>query len=280
VTGRVTDPDGNGVAARLTLRSAKGTFPSLFRAAASSAEDGRFALSALPPGRYRLQVVPEDDHLAPSTLPDVIAGTADLLIRLEPGVSISGSLKLPPGEPAPVSSWVLCQRIAQGGTPGEVVGRHLLRYDGRFRVDLPREGTYRVMAGGPGRLVSDPVIVQVSASLGTTRVALELSRGATLRGRVETRSGEPVGDVQVTLLDFEGFNAIGPCTQTVDRNGTFAFRGLPPGRYRVTAATTSGPSMQGSCSATMASGEVHVVVKLLPAPARGSSRNPGPARKP
>jgi RNA polymerase sigma-70 factor (ECF subfamily) len=276
VTGKITRPDGHGVAARLTLRSTKDTRPSLFRAAASSAEDGRFALSALPSGRYCLQVVPEDDDLAPATLPDVIAGTADLLIRLEPAVSIAGSLELPGGEPAPWSFWVLCQRIAQGGTPGEVVGRHLERCDGEFRVDVAREGVYRVMAGAPGGLVSDPVIVQTSAQLGTAHVALELFRGATLRGRVVSRSGEPVVDVQVTLLDSGGFHAVGPATQKVDRNGSFTFCGLPAGRYQVTAAATSEPSRRGSCSTVIASGEAHVIVELREARARGPSRSPRP----
>ncbi|MCK6447701.1 MAG: sigma-70 family RNA polymerase sigma factor [Planctomycetes bacterium] len=72
---------------------------------------------------------------------------------------------------------------------------------------------------------------------GETRRAIELTNGATLRGRVLDVAGEPLAGARVHLgnaVSAERPNR--SWTRTTDADGAFEFRGLPPDEYYVTRA--------------------------------------------
>jgi hypothetical protein len=57
-----------------------------------------------------------------------------------------------------------------------------------------------------------------------------------IRGVVLSPDGHPAGDARVTLFPTEGASPGRPPTATTDPTGRFVLRGVPAGRYRVTAS--------------------------------------------
>jgi hypothetical protein len=78
-----------------------------------------------------------------------------------------------------------------------------------------------------------------------TDVALRMTRGAVLSGRIVDENGEPAFGVQVRALQMRtqfGERTFGPvpgaglANEATDDRGQFRFFGLPPGEYAITAA--------------------------------------------
>jgi uncharacterized GH25 family protein len=96
-------------------------------------------------------------------------------------------------------------------------------------IELPEPGAYKVFASTEGRSVSD----LVQAVQGMTPVELRFPAGIEVSGQVVDAKGEGLPGVSLTLTD----QLDQPLSQSTwsDRDGTFAFRQVPDGAYRLTA---------------------------------------------
>lgn len=147
------------------------------------------------------------------------------------------------GDGQPVHS----ARVMTGDTYVENSPRDWTSHRGTFTVVGVRPGPVTVTVHAPGHA---PVLETVTVEAGErTAVDVKLSKGATVRGRVEDANGDPVEGIHVNTGQWRERNTLG--LQAVsDASGTFHFDDAPLDRFEVTAAPRIGDpitqSVQGS----------------------------------
>jgi hypothetical protein len=184
---------------------------------------GRFELTGLPPGPYRVRGSHAD--FAPAEVAAVEAGE-DARLQLVPGGGVEGELRdsrngqVPPG--------AVLELSADGQR------RVLPLRDGRFVATGVRAGRVVLLAHAPGYV---PLHKDVEVPAGdrphdvTAReVRLELEPGGVLTGRVRGDNGDGVPGAQITA---------GAANGRTDSRGEFRLDGVAAGRVRV-AASESG----------------------------------------
>jgi len=150
-------------------------------------------------------------------------------ITISEGGSISGTVVSGDGR-APVSGAEVGLR--ESGTPPSPLGGDQTRADesGGFRFEHLKEGRYRLTAREQaGRAATSEVVLTAGQS--ADGVVLQLSAGATLRGRVTGLRPEELSRLTINAYrdDYEA-------TTRSDPDGTFVLSDVPPGAVRVSAA--------------------------------------------
>lgn len=198
--------------------------------------DGVFRAAGLDPGAYDVRAWAPASAAALRTATIVGAETVDLgEIALSDHPAVKGRLQDDEGHPPSPSAQVRLERIitfkevaaetAVKTLPGTVA------QDGSFAVRGVASGSYRVVAeDGDAKRVLGPVAVdRDDVDLGT----VDLTRAASLDGRLMSRSGQDLGSWRVALLtqtfDFD------PATAYTDDGGHFSFDDLPAGVYYLNA---------------------------------------------
>ena len=261
--GRVISTAGSPVqGARVRLSSRE---PNAMPSATSSQADGTFLFQALAPGTYSLYAM-KPGYRAAIALPlEVTVQPGDdrvgIDIRMSPPAVITVKIKEPSGEPAVKAdvtlyraTWIDGRRAvveAQAGTTDD---------RGQFRFHNLAEGSFFIGAStflpeSPVGEVRAEVLRAFYPSAGQLSEALPL----------KVSSGQEAGPVEVTLKAQRGFSASGhamngvsggackACIVTVssldlmagfrelrasvNAAGGYIVRGLPPGAYRVSAAS-------------------------------------------
>jgi len=228
IRGRTVDERGEpiaGVLVRAFPDDPPGKEPATPRspALATSGPDGEFVLEALDRGAYVL--VAEDESRASLTKPGVRGGTSGLVLALDRGQSIAGTVVSSGGEVIPAFTLLVLRR--DGIRRELVMARSLVEPDGRFSVHVA-PGDYELVASASGWAPSEPV--QVSA--GATDAKVVVTAGATLRGVVvDKASGKPLPYARVMREGPGGGASATPANAgTVTRDdGTFELTGLRPG---------------------------------------------------
>ncbi|MEM9825059.1 MAG: CARDB domain-containing protein [Planctomycetota bacterium] len=121
---------------------------------------------------------------------------------------------------------------------GEEVATVPVESSGSFTLDGLAAGTYSLSVRGGESAFSVPVTVTVTASATLSGVGLNVIRGATITGSLNTSSGEPAGKTEVVLLEAGQIIA----TTISDTSGLYSFLDVGLGDYTValaTGATTS-----------------------------------------
>jgi len=199
---------------------------------------GRVTLRAVPVGECQLQlrhsgyVTRNLDHVK------VPEGGADLgEVQMEPGITVSGTVKDPDGHPVP-SAEVMATRTAESPifnatvTAGE---------DGGFEIpDLEASGELYLQAQAKGFVPAPPLKVTLPPE---GEVTVHVLRERTLSGQVvESMSGAPVAGATVTLtairtMKVPGLGAartfVGVGHATTGAGGIFRIGGLAPGHLRM-----------------------------------------------
>jgi hypothetical protein len=248
VGGKIERPVGKG---QFQVALGLPEQPALPVAQTLTEDDGTFRFEKAPAGSYDLfvagptggygefdSIMGRDEPLFGRTRVQVIAQNVEgLNVPLNPGRSLTlvlrpqGSDTLPPGCPTTVSvllvslePWaVLFAPSAQVSFGKEQTIRNLA--PGRFRVTASglASGCYQV---------NQPV-VDLSGDVGKP-VAVELAAAGSIRGLLKSTSAA-AADFTVTLMDAGSTDGAQAQLAFPDRDGRFAFEGLHPGRYRMTA---------------------------------------------
>jgi hypothetical protein len=209
-------------------RPARGGRASIRNATTDS--EGRFLLDQLEAGSYAITI--NVSGYANKSLESIGAGTSDLRVVLEKGLSISGRVLLPDGSPA-ANRWITA-RSEKDDTHSDRTGE-----DGTFEIENLPEGVYDVWAntGGAFRFMEGveddgPSLMptqQAGVPAGTKNLEIRLRQGAVVGGRVTDENGSPIRGASLWVRSLgEGENASG-WSQT-DENGEFRVTGLAPGR--------------------------------------------------
>ncbi len=199
--------------------------------------DGRFLLSSLEAGRYRVAARHED--YATARAQTVEAGRAELEIRLEDGGRIVGRVTDEAG--AAVLGFTV-----QAFQPTGPLERELVRagsfFDrsGSFELRAIPEGPIQVTVGAAGFAPSEDHPVMVSASR-PAELAIVLSRGALLAGRVldrDTRAA--IADAEIGLDGSAGREGVSAAPMfskaRTDADGSFELVGVAQGKRALLVA--------------------------------------------
>ncbi len=223
LSGRVTDSAGNAVSGVfVSLERLPGW---LYTDGQETGSNGDYHLS-VSPGTYLLRVQPQHGPLIARRLELTLSTNSTRSIVLERGVTLSGRVIDPAGQPVP-RAWLSVrkgdyQEISFGAADES----------GHYSLGVPI-GTYQITVSSRDfaewRLERE--IVR------NTTLNITLGSGALLEGRVVDNRGQPVPDTQVCIhLASEGWWE-GFCSKT-EFGGTFQLRvppDTPPGAYIVTA---------------------------------------------
>jgi hypothetical protein len=108
--------------------------------------------------------------------------------------------------------------------------------DGAFTIEGVGGGPQTLMASKDG---DDRYGLLTGVAPGTTDAALDLQVGQSISGVVEAPPGTKVERYMVTFVSPSWYG-----WARVNAEGAFVARGLPPGRYKVTAATEAGTATE------------------------------------
>ena len=208
---------------------------------ANSTKEGRFEIRDLPAGTYEVRAEPGwgpgRPNLVPTTVKGVAAGTQDLLLEVEEGLRITGTVLRADGTPLPEGN-VNAQQVLPEGEGGNPVSANGPVLQGKFELTGLAPGKYRLGVGG-----SDVPWKQVEVEAGGEPVKIQYGQGGGIDGRVVKADGSPAAGVFVWAQGPEaGSGAVaGP-------DGRFSVRELPAGTYAVSATLQAGegPAQHGT----------------------------------
>lgn len=241
VRGRVVsqaDTD-HGISGASVSAMAPGTrFPGV-----DSDADGYFVLHGLLPGRYRLMV--DAKGFAPKMPGDTVevdGDVDDVVIELDPGLSVSGRV-----EP-PEAAQVAVEFRPEDVETGAGMGMFMLQSanttadadDGSFELRPVKPGKLTLVAtAADGR--EGEVSIDVGPD-GARDVVVTLEKRASVSGTVVDTKGAPVTDAVVSFKPRKSANVelvvngreLGVDTAPTDERGNFTVTGLADGTYDVT----------------------------------------------
>ena len=220
LSGRVTDSAGNAVS---------GATVELFRMPGWIGIDGQdtdgngaYRLSASP-GTYLFRVRPHGPFL-PHTIEELTLSTNTTQnIVLETGVTLSGRVTGPGGQPAP-GAWLTVVNDAY-----QEISFNAANASGHYSLGVP-PGTYQVNVYNDDFF--DTTVEGVAVSQDTI-LNITLEAGVLLGGKVVDDTGQPVPDTRVCAHLPAEESGEGSCSNT-EPDGSFQLQ-VRPGEYVVTA---------------------------------------------
>jgi hypothetical protein len=223
----------------------------LYRRVAQVGTDGKFALSELAPGHYRVLAMggSGDDPLWAQPV-DVHLENADetnLSLKLLPGEELSGTLEIQ-GDPAKSASvetlTVGLEQYAEGHRPkgGEADGRGAFRlaqvFPAKFRVTVTPmpENAYIKSVNLDDTEMPDGVL-DLSHGGGGAKLKVTVSlNGGQLEGTVLGEAGKPFASpMAFVFLAATAEEIDNQSGKPIEPEAKFRFTGLRPGKYRLFA---------------------------------------------
>ncbi len=213
------------------------------------AEDGRFSLDGVPPGRVRVRVRVEGSASPDEQYVDLLPGAVspELEFVAGAGITVSGRVVdaesgagVPgaqvTGHRAGVQRRGLIANLeledfdflglsANSGRRSALTGRQ-----GEFAITGIEPGRYRFVARHPDRAKSAGVQLELVADETPEPLRLELGSGGAIAGRVTGAGRQPVEDALVVALSLSAGAMKGGAT---DARGRYRIEGLTPGQYVV-----------------------------------------------
>lgn len=181
--------------------------------------DGAFRFVGLPPGDYELRALGARDRVAVAAESPI--AIARLALPGEAG-SISGRVIYDDGTPA---AWAAVRACYEGHALADGGGRFEIRglAPGNCRMDVPT--------------VAGESLERVEATVGDTNVELVVPRPGRIDGSIDAPDGVAVTASSLASDRNPVLSAVMPDDAVAyAAGGRFAFAGLRPGPYRITAA--------------------------------------------
>jgi protocatechuate 3,4-dioxygenase beta subunit len=228
ITGRVSDPNGNGVEGEqvnlmITFMEARTTFTD---------ENGAFELLAVKPGTYMMTTGPFEQGARGLRKSGITVGEAGVVdVQFQSALAagrITGTVTIG-GEPA--VGVTVTVRDARGEE-----AQQMTKTDetGTYLVDGVEFGRVQVTAETSGGLRGAEA---TTVAEGDAPTRLDVTIGsAVVRGRAVDENGEPVSgawtNVEAVGTDEQGWSVIKASGHT-DESGRYEAKGLEPGTYRM-----------------------------------------------
>lgn len=234
VAGTVVDDRGRAVDADIELTSVFADKP----ARQTAATEGSFSFDELQEGRYRLRVEADDHHT--EVVDDVVVHSdesTELEVRVEPVRGLAGVVVDSQGEPVADANVTVSKN--------EVRHTTTTTREGRFAWPDLTDGQWEAVANSPRHDPSPPTPLRPGAE-----IALELTTGGHLSGRVVDESNRPVDafSIAVEFLEIHGHDRDHtrelPPQQFADARGHFTLGPVPTGRYRLIVEAEDYPKMR------------------------------------
>jgi protocatechuate 3,4-dioxygenase beta subunit len=216
--------------------------------------DGTFEITHVAPGSYTLQAngrgAPQESKVARAAIEVAGKDVEGVTLRLLTPTQASGKVLIdPPDAPAPRFQDV--QLLLRGALSRAPIGGYFrIQADGSFRVPSQMWGdVYRLETSGipdgyylktvrmDGREMPDARFDFTSGGPPEAHLELVIApTSAVLGGTVNDSNGQAVPGVKVTVVPASDSTRrdLFP-SQNSDASGNFAFKSLPPGKYRVYA---------------------------------------------
>ncbi len=267
VSGRVVDEDGIPAGDALLwvqqyrlVNGERRLQPVMTRPGAGLHSDdlGQFRVGGLLPGRYIIQVLPNDLRNWDSRYESMFfpgglqPGDKDLF-EVKAGQELSVELRLTKYEGVTVSGQIVSERGVPGAgafvsldQPG-LLGAHysgLRRNDGSFVIRHVRPGNYnlRFQSGNyppkAGDLIARQQLQVGDADVAGLTVTAHEAQPMDLSGTIVLSGGEVLHSV---IIEAQGESGSG-VTARSDDSGSFVLRALLPGRYRIQVRPVSVPT--------------------------------------
>lgn len=313
VEGIVTSPPGTTPQnIQITLINTGMDVPGLGNNSARAGSDGRFRISNVAPGQYKLTArATEAPALrervarggAPPAAPaaaqrieatrlwaaaDVSldgAGVANVMLALQPGMTVSGQVAFDGALPRPPDLSRLRVNLApinRPGEPREMTTPSSGRVDpaGRFTIVNVVPGTYRLMASGAGSgwFLESSVVsgeetldfpFEVKPNQNVTGASITFAdRSAELSGTLLDGRGAPATDFTIIVFPADQKywtpSSRRVATARPATDGQFTLRSLPPGDYRLATVVDPEPGAWTDPEYLLQLDAVSMSVRLAP----------------
>jgi len=216
--------------------------PRFRKGGAVTGADGTFVVEGLRPGDYDLVATAGREggaDVRTATVKNIAAGTAGVVIEVEPGLVISGRVLGPDGAPVAKGA-VTCSAAAateesnatdeDDPEDASASSDHAAEvHDGAFEAKGLSPGKYDVSVAVEGFAAQ-----HVRVDAGAKDVVFHLTKGGTIKGRVLRVDGKPAACATVMIEDEE--EAASDSTEVeTDPEGRFVLEHVAAGVHRVTA---------------------------------------------
>jgi hypothetical protein len=223
ITGHVRDADGAPVADAVVRAVPSG--PSIVASTvyATSGGDGGFALVGVD--HFAYDVIAELEDRIPATRSNVLGGTRNVELVLDPGQALAGRVVDRRGAPAP--AFTVVARWRTGVARTVATSASVIDPQGRFTLRV-RPGDYELVALGRGCAHTAPIV----AAAGASELSLVLEHGASVRGRViAADDGAPIPGATIAceLPGLGRYRAPGELAVTTAADGSFELTELTDG---------------------------------------------------
>ena len=198
-----------------------------------TASNGAYMLSGVPPGNYSVSVTDNGFTTPAPAAVTVSANQTDSGVNfiVTANSQLSGAVT-DSQTPPQLLGGATVQYRGTGTTPG--VGSVVTASTGFYTLMGVPPGTYSITASQPGFTASAGQLVTVPPN-GTGTAVIALSATSGLSGSaISADTSQPLPDATVTYTGTTG--DVARATATTDGDGAYAFAGVSPGTYMVTAA--------------------------------------------
>ncbi|HUR28663.1 MAG TPA: carboxypeptidase-like regulatory domain-containing protein [Planctomycetota bacterium] len=255
IAGRVVGLDGVGIKGAKVLANSTANNVS-YRGETESTEDGSFQLLNLTPGTYVLSCQAKGYRQQKYTR--VAVGNMNVVIDMVAQACINGRTVDSAGSPVTAFTAEV-RRLAPNQVPGigvapdptPVKETFTDAQDGNFQLCGLDPGTYTVLASSASSAPTYSEAFSISTERPTANIVVRLSKGGSIKGRVVSPAGTPVGGVAIETHDDtydddpnDIFSQMIPTNTTSRRvvsraDGTFEIQYLTPEKYQLRLAHSS-----------------------------------------
>jgi len=225
IHGRLVDPAGRSIEGLVVV--ARPADPKAPGGSGKSDAEGRFAITGLTAGRYR--VYNTDSHYERREV-EVQAGAHDVVLTLEKKPGITGRvIRADTGE-AVTRFWYTFSDFTFFRPPVEdPEGRFTISGFWADRITKLEFGTE------DGWITERRILFEKSDGKRCLPLVVRLVKGGVLIGTVETPAGRPAAGSSVQVFEATGSAAVLIAGVRTDAEGRIAIQPLRPGRYRIVA---------------------------------------------